>query len=83
MGMMCALFIMMREIGSVVAASLLSLTLNRGMELGGVWSGLPFMFATAAVSGAACLIGCGVRVPAERDTADRLGDAEKRRIRKV
>ncbi|KAK0631343.1 hypothetical protein B0T14DRAFT_597035 [Immersiella caudata] len=78
MGMMCALLLMAQSFGGIVAAPLVSLTLGRGMELGGVWSGLPFMFATAALSGAACLIGFGVRVTAGENGSDGLDDAEKR-----
>ncbi|KAK4446351.1 hypothetical protein QBC34DRAFT_411547 [Podospora aff. communis PSN243] len=78
---MCALLIVMWETGSMVSAPLLAQVLNPGMmEIDGPLSDLGLLVPAALLSIAACRIGFGVRVSAERGMANGLGNAQKRQI---
>ncbi|KAK5989003.1 Efflux pump ustT [Cladobotryum mycophilum] len=58
-----------QSMGSMAAGPLLALAFRRGIELGGVWTGLPYMIATVLFVGASILV-WGMRIPRLVDDAE-------------
>ncbi|KAK0657944.1 major facilitator superfamily domain-containing protein [Cercophora newfieldiana] len=71
-GMFCGALVMAQSVGGMLAGALMEGVFESGVELGGVWKGLPYMLATVLLSGAACLVGFGVRIQDEETVG--LGD---------